>query len=111
MLRIKSNKNTNLRKKKIVSFSKGFNTFSSNKIKLARQQYLKSLSYIYNSRKSIKRYFRKFWLRNISLFLNSFNLKYNNFIYLLKSAKVGLNRKMLYFIFKKGLLFNLLNSL
>jgi large subunit ribosomal protein L20 len=61
----------------------------------AQQQNMKAMLYSQKHRKNRKRDFRALWVTRINAAIREQNLSYNRFIYLLKSQKVLLNRKML----------------
>ncbi len=96
MLRVKTGGITRLRRKRLLSLSKGFKSFSSKKFKSAHQQYLKSLTYSFVGRKLKKRYFRKIWIKKLNFFLKVFDFKYSLFMFSLKSQNISLNRKLLF---------------
>jgi large subunit ribosomal protein L20 len=56
---------------------------------------MKALKYAYRGRKLKKRNFRSLWIVRINAALRQKNLKYNNFIAMLKQKNIGLNRKVL----------------
>ncbi|MGX7589327.1 50S ribosomal protein L20 [Candidatus Vidania fulgoroideorum] len=100
MSRVKSS-SVNKKHKKILKKTKGFIGRRKNVYKISKQAYLKSLFYSYRDRKKKKSYFRRFFISTIKYYLNSINIKYNYFFYLLNKKKIVLNRKMIYTILKE----------
>lgn len=63
--------------------------------KVSREADLHAGDYSFIGRKIRKRDLRKLWIQRINAALGQYNLKYNQFINLLKKAKIELNRKVL----------------
>lgn len=78
---------------KILRFSKGYKGSHSKLFATSNQQYLKALSYSYADRKKNKNLFKKLWIQRINAYIKIKDLKYNQFMNLLKTKKLDLNRK------------------
>lgn len=95
MVRVKRGKTKRRRKKKIISQTKGFHWGRKSIYKRAKEALIHALADATVSRKLKKRNFRRLWQVKINAALLPFNLPYSRFIYLLKKAKILLNRKIL----------------
>jgi len=95
MTRIKRSILTQKKHKKLRKAVKGFRTSRRKSIKLARQAYIKSLSYAYRDRRVKKRTWRSLWITRINAALTPLDIGYNKFIKALKDKKVELDRKIL----------------
>lgn len=94
-MRIKRGNIARKRRKKILKLAKGFRGAHSSLFRTAKQQVLKALKYAYIGRKQKKRNYRRLWIIRINAALQLYNIKYSNFIYVLKNSHIGLNRKIL----------------
>nr|YP_010471104.1 ribosomal protein L20 [Synarthrophyton patena]UVF62933.1 ribosomal protein L20 [Synarthrophyton patena] len=95
MVRVKRGNVARKRRKKILKLAKGFRGSHSSLFRTAKQQVLKALKYSYIGRKKKKRDYRRLWIARINAGVKPYNLKYSEFIYLLKKSNIGLNRKVL----------------
>nr|WDA99237.1 ribosomal protein L20 [Galdieria yellowstonensis]WDA99427.1 ribosomal protein L20 [Galdieria yellowstonensis] len=95
MTRVKRGNVAIKRRKKILRLAKGYRGSHSKLFRIANQQVMKALKYAYRGRKLKKRNFRSLWIVRINAALRQKNLKYNNFIAMLKQKNIGLNRKVL----------------
>lgn len=95
MVRVKRGNVARKRRKKILKLAKGFRGAHSSLFRTAKQQVLKSLKYSYIGRKKKKRDYRRLWITRINAGVRPHNLKYSEFINLLKRSHIGLNRKIL----------------
>ena len=95
MTRIKRGILVQKKHKKLRKAVKGFRTLRRKSIKLARQAYMKSLSYAYRDRKNKKRTWRGLWIIRINAALQPLDMGYNKFIVKLKENKIELDRKIL----------------
>lgn len=95
MTRIKRGILTQKKHKKLRKAVKGFRTSRRKSIKLARQAYMKALTYAYRDRRVKKRTWRSLWIVRINAALQPFNIGYNQFIAKLKTNKIELDRKIL----------------
>ena len=96
MVRIKRGNVARKRRKKVLALAKGFRGAHSRLFRVANQQVMKALKYSYVGRKQKKRNFRSLWITRINAATRRTNdMTYSVFINKLKTAKIGLNRKML----------------
>ncbi len=95
MTRVKRGNVAIKRRKKILRLAKGYRGSHSKLFRIANQQVMKALKYAYTGRKLKKRSFRSLWIIRINAALQQKNLKYNNFITMLKKKNIALNRKMI----------------
>ena len=87
MARVKGGTVTRARRKKILKAAEGY--FGS------KEQVCHSLKYAYESRRLIKRDFRKLWIKRINAACHQNGLSYSKFMSGLKKSGIALNRKML----------------
>ncbi|HBV33408.1 TPA: 50S ribosomal protein L20 [Patescibacteria group bacterium] len=80
----------NLRKR-----TKGFKWGRKSKVTLIKVAARRAGVYAYRDRRNKKREFRKLWNVKLNAAVREHGLSYSKFIYLLKQAKVSLNRKVL----------------
>lgn len=83
------------RRKRILKLAKGYWGRKKNVWTVAKNQVEKSLGYAYVGRKLRKRDFRALWIQRINAGVRQYDLSYSQFIHMLKSAKIDLNRKVL----------------
>ena len=95
MIRIKRGNVARKSRKKILILAKGYKGAHSKLFRVANQQVMKALRYAYIGRKQKKRTFRKIWISRISAAAKQKKISYSKLIYLLKTSKIDLNRKML----------------
>ena len=95
MSRVKRGNVAKKRRKKVLSYTKGFKSSNSRLFRVAHQQYLKGLSNSYVGRKQRKRLFRRMWVVRINAMTRQSNTSYSRFVSSLKRASIGLNRKIL----------------
>nr|YP_009051096.1 ribosomal protein L20 [Galdieria sulphuraria]AIG92539.1 ribosomal protein L20 [Galdieria sulphuraria] len=95
MTRVKRGNVAIKRRKKILRLAKGYRGSHSKLFRIANQQVMKALKYAYTGRKLKKRNFRSLWIIRINAALRQKNLKYNNFIAMLKRQNIALNRKVI----------------
>ena len=95
MARVKSGVTTRQRKKKIFRIAKGAYKSKRTRWRQVVQQLEKSLRYAYVGRKDKKGNFRRLWIQRMNAAARLHDLSYNRFIYGLKKAGIGLDRRML----------------
>lgn len=95
MTRVKRGNVARKRRKRVLKLAQGFRGAHSGLFRTSKQQVMKALRYSYVGRKNRKREFRRLWISRINAAARVENLKYSQFIYLLKKSNIGLNRKML----------------
>ena len=95
MARIKGAIMTRKRRNKVLKLAKGYYGSKHSLFKTAKQAVMKSGNYAYIGRKQRKRDFRKLWITRISAACKMNGMNYSTFMNGLKTADIGLNRKML----------------
>lgn len=83
------------RRKNLLRQTKGYRWGRKNKIKLAKTAMLKAGVHAYRGRKEKKREYRKLWNIKINAAAREHGLSYSKFMFALKKAKIGLDRKSL----------------
>ena len=95
MARVKTERTTRARHKKILKRAKGYYGAKHYRFRNANQAVMKSLRYAYVGRKDKKSNFRKLWITRINAAARMNGLTYSKLIAGLKKANVTINRKML----------------
>ena len=95
MVRVKRGNIARKRRKKILSFAKGYKGAHSVLFRVANQQVMKALKYSYIGRKQKKRVFRQIWIRRINAASRLKGISYSQLIHNFKKSNIDLNRKML----------------
>ena len=95
MARVKGGTVTRARRKKILKAAEGYFGSKHLLFKTAKEQVCHSLRYAYNSRRLIKRDYRKLWIRRINAACRINDISYSKFMNGLKKADIAINRKML----------------
>ncbi|MCX5774957.1 MAG: 50S ribosomal protein L20 [Firmicutes bacterium] len=95
MARVKGGPATRQRRKKVLKRASGF--FGSKHIlfKTAKEQLMHSGQYAYVGRRLVKRDYRKLWIKRINAACRMCDISYSQFMFGLKKANIGINRKML----------------
>ncbi|WP_274951769.1 50S ribosomal protein L20 [Methanobrevibacter boviskoreani] len=94
-MRVKGGTVTRARRKRILKAAKGYFGSKHLLFKTAKEQVLHSYKYAYIHRRTIKRDYRKLWIRRINAACRINDISYSKFMHGLKVAKIDLNRKML----------------
>ena len=94
-MRVKGASQSNNKRKKLFSITKGCWGQRKNVYRRAREAYLAALSRAYNDRKRKKRDFRRLWITRISAAVRAEGMSYSVFMNGLKKLGINLNRKML----------------
>mgnify|MGYP002625526890 CR=1 FL=1 len=94
-MRVKGSSQSNNKRKKLFSITKGYFGQHKNVYRRAREAYLAALSRAYNDRKRKKRDFRRLWITRISAAVRAEGMSYSVFMNGLKKAGITMNRKML----------------
>lgn len=99
-MRVKTGTTRRARHQKVLQRTKGMRMTRGRLYKVSREADLHAGQYAYVGRRLRKRDMRKLWIMRINAALQSYaeGMKYSHFIYLLKRAKVELNRKMLAYL-------------
>ncbi|MBR1438503.1 MAG: 50S ribosomal protein L20 [Synergistaceae bacterium] len=94
-MRVKGASQSNNKRRKLFSITKGYWGQRKNVYRRAREAYLAALSRAYGDRKRKKRDFRKLWITRISAAVRAEGMSYSVFMNGLKKSGINLNRKML----------------
>ncbi|HUV46676.1 MAG TPA: 50S ribosomal protein L20 [Candidatus Bathyarchaeia archaeon] len=94
-MRVKTGFKRKRRHLKVLKRTKGMRMSKGRLYKVSKDAALHAGQYSYHGRKRRKRDFRRLWIQRINAGLTPFGLKYSRFIYLLKKAKIKLDRKIL----------------
>ncbi len=95
MARVKGGLNAKKKHKKILKLAKGYRGARSKQYRVAKQSVMRALNTSFSGRKERKRQFRRLWIARINAAARLNGLSYSRFMYGLKLADIGLNRKML----------------
>ena len=95
MSRVKGGTVTRARRKKILKQAKGYFGSKHLLFKTAKEQVCHSLRYAYDSRRLIKRDYRKLWIKRINAACHLNGISYSKFMGGLKKQGIEINRKML----------------
>ena len=95
MPRVKTGIVRRRRHKKVLKRAKGFWGSRSKQYKNAFQTLLNAATYEYRDRRNKKRDFRRLWIQRINAGARLHGMNYSTFISGLKTAGVGLDRKVL----------------
>ena len=95
MARVKGGTVTRARRKKILKAAEGYFGSKHLLFKTAKEQVCHSLRYAYDSRRLVKRDFRKLWIKRINAACRQNEISYSRFMDGLKKGGVAINRKML----------------
>ena len=95
MARVKGGTVTRARRKKILKAAEGYFGSKHLLFKTAKEQDCHSLRYAYNSRRLVKRDYRKLWIKRINAACRLNGISYSKFMGGLKKANIEINRKML----------------
>lgn len=94
-MRVKGSSQSDKKRKKLFTITKGYWGQRKNVYRRAREAYLAALSRAYNDRKRKKRDFRRLWITRISAAVRAEGMSYSVFMNGLKKAGITLNRKVL----------------
>lgn len=83
------------RRKKILKATRGFFGARKNVYTVAKNTLEKAWAYAYRDRRAKKRAFRRLWIARINAATRLYEMKYSQFMYLLKQNGIDLNRKVL----------------
>ena len=95
MARVKGGTVTHARRKRMLKRASGYFGAKHLLFKTAKEQVMHSLRYAYVSRRTIKRDYRKLWIRRINAACRMNDISYSKFMFGLKAANINVNRKML----------------
>lgn len=94
-MRVKRGFKARHRRQKVLKLAKGFRGGRSKLYRTAAGAVDRALRYAYRDRKVRKRDFRALWIARINAAVRLHNVSYSKFLHGLKSANVGLDRKVL----------------
>lgn len=94
-MRVKTSVNARHRKKKYFRLAKGFYSDKSRKWRQVKQQVERALRTSYVGRKKRKREFRSLWIMRVNAASREVGISYSRFMYGLKLAGIGVDRKQL----------------
>lgn len=95
MVRVKSGIQTKRKHKKVLKLAKGYWMSRHKQFKKAKEAVLHAGEYAFAGRKIKKRKMRQLWIIRLNAALKEFQLKYSQFINLLKKKEINLDRKIL----------------
>lgn len=95
MPRVKRGVVATRKRKKILSYTKGFRWSRKSKERAAKEALLHAWSHAFRGRKEKKRNFRSLWQVKINAAVRKHNLTYGEFIHRLATANIKLDRKVL----------------
>ena len=94
-MRVKGASQSNNKRRKLFSITKGYWGQRKNVYRRAREAFLAALSRAYNDRKRKKRDYRRLWITRISAAVRAEGMSYSVFMNGLKKAGINPNRKKL----------------
>ncbi|MEK7512872.1 MAG: 50S ribosomal protein L20 [Patescibacteria group bacterium] len=95
MTRVKRGVLATKKRRKVLSYTKGFRWGRKSKERAAKEALLHSWSRSFKGRKEKKRQYRALWNVKINAAVRAEGMTYHTFIAALKKKKVALDRKML----------------
>ena len=95
MVRVKGGVTTRRRHKKVLHQAKGYWMTRHKQFKKAKEAVLHAGEYAFAGRKKRKRDMRKLWIIRLNAAVRQSGLTYNEFIHLLKTKQIELDRKIL----------------
>ena len=94
-MRVKRGTTSRRRHKRLLKLAEGFRGRAKSSFKVAKTKVHKALQYAYRDRKTKKREYRMLWNIRINAAARATGLSYSKFMFGLKKANIGLDRKML----------------
>lgn len=95
MPRVKNGSQSNAKRKRLFSITKGYWGRKKNVYRRAREAFLKSLSNAFRDRRAKKRAFRQLWIMRINAAARLNGMTYSMLVNGLRKADIAVNRKML----------------
>ena len=95
MPRVKRGVTARARHKKVLEQAKGFRGRRGNVYRIAKEAVMKAGQYQYRDRRQKKREFRALWIARINAAVREEGLNYSQFINLLNTKGITLDRKVL----------------
>lgn len=84
-----------IRHRKLLGRAKGYRMTKHRLVKAASEAVLHAGQYAYAGRRLRKRQMRRLWITRLNIAVRQAGMKYSNFIFGLKKAKITLDRKIL----------------
>ena len=110
-MRVKRAVHSRKRKKSLFKAAKGYRGGRSRLLRTVKDAVDRSREYSYRDRKVKKRDFRRLWIVRINAAVRERGMNYSQFIFGLKAAKLGLDRKTLaYFAKEEPEMFDLVTA-
>lgn len=94
-MRVKRSVTARKRHKKVLKLARGMSHSRTSSYRKANEAVIKALSYQYRDRRNLKRDMRSLWITRINAAANAHGLSYSQFMHLLKSNNINLNRQIL----------------
>src|SRR3712207_3544996 len=95
MARVKRSVHGRKQRRTVLDRARGFRGARSRRYRIANESILHAMRYEYRDRRTRKRDFRKLWIARINAAARENGLSYSRFMYGLKQAGIGLDRKVL----------------
>ena len=95
MARVKGALNARKRHKKVLKLAKGYWGARGKQYRVAKQSVMRAMAHSFAGRKQVKRDYRSLWITRINAATRMSGMSYSKFMYGLKQAGIGMNRKML----------------
>lgn len=95
MPRVKRGFKARRRRNKVLKLAKGYRGARSKLFRSATEAVDRALNYAYRDRRVRKRDFRALWIARINAAARDNGLSYSRFIYGMKQAAIGIDRKIL----------------
>jgi large subunit ribosomal protein L20 len=86
------------RRNKVLRAAKGFVGGRRTLYKTAKETLMRARNYAYRDRRVLKRQIRGLWIARINAAVRAEGLSYSKFVYGLRKANIGLNRKILAYL-------------
>ena len=94
-MRVKGGTVSRARRKRVLNRAEGYFGARHRLFRTAKQAVMRARLYAYRDRRTIKRDFRKLWIKRINAAVRAYELSYSQFMFGLKQAGITVNRKML----------------
>lgn len=94
-MRVKRGVTSHAKHKKLMEANSGYRMTKRRLVRVAKQAYLHAGEHAFAGRKNRKRDIRALWITRISEAVKLQGLSYSSFIFKVKQANIGLDRKIL----------------
>ena len=95
MARVKRAVHSRKQRRTVLDRARGFRGARSRRYRIANESVMHAMRYEYRDRRNRKRDFRRLWITRINAATREHGLSYSRFMYGLKRAEIGLDRKVL----------------